>query len=231
EADPLHRFVGGPGRRGPLGQQAYPLGRFFESRDRHRASAHCIGDRGTDRRALVLGVVLAEQEQIGSRGESSHRGTGNSPAVAHSAHLESVRDDHAVEAELVAPKTERTPAPTAAANGASSCERLTGSSWCESARVAPWPGKCFAHAATPWACVPSTNACTCRATSSGSEPNERTPITGFSGSLFTSATGARFQLIPIAASSPAIAPATRRVSSTSSTMPSARFPGTGEPSR
>ena len=49
-------------------------------------------------------------------------------------------------------------------------------------RVAPWPGKCLAQAATPPACSPRTNATACRATSSGSAPNERSPITGLSGS-------------------------------------------------
>ena len=57
-----------------------------------------------------------------------------------------------------------------------------GSARCESASVSPWPGKCFAHAATPALCRPSTNAATCRATSCGSEPNERTPTIGLAGS-------------------------------------------------
>ena len=35
--------------------------------------------------------------------------------------------------------------------------------------MSPWPGKCFAHAATPWRWVPVTNAATWRATSSGSD--------------------------------------------------------------
>ena len=46
--------------------------------------------------------------------------------------------------------------------------------------VSPCPGKCFAHAATPTAWSPVTNAAACRATSAGSEPNERTPMTGLS---------------------------------------------------
>ena len=49
---------------------------------------------------------------------------------------------------------------------------------------------------------PATNAATCRATSSGSAPKLRTPITGLSGFVFTSATGARFMFTPTAASSP-----------------------------
>ena len=53
--------------------------------------------------------------------------------------------------------------------------------------------------------MPSTKAATCRATSCGSEPNERTPTIALAGSTSTSATGARSRSIPAAASSPPIA--------------------------
>ena len=62
--------------------------------------------------------------------------------------------------------------------------------------VSPWPGKCLAQAATPAPCSPRTNAATCRATSAGSAPNERMPITGFCGFVLTSATGARSTSTP-----------------------------------
>ena len=121
-----------------------------------------------------------------------------------------------------------TPAAIAARNGTSASSispSTVGSSRCESSAVAPWPGKCFAHAATPFACRPVTNAATWRATSSGSAPKARIPITGFCGFTFTSATGAKSRFTPTAASSAPIERATRSVSSTSSTTPSARVPG------
>ena len=94
----------------------------------------------------------------------------------------------------------RVPAAIAARKGASSTSssssrvaETTGRSRCESTSVAPWPGKCFAQAATPPAWSPVTNAATWRETRAGSEPNERTPITGLSGFVLMSATGARFE--------------------------------------
>jgi hypothetical protein len=57
------------------------------------------------------------------------------------------------------------------------------------------------------------------------DPNDRTPMTGLAGLTFTSATGARSWLMPIAASSrPVIAPALR-ASATSRVAPSAMLPG------
>ena len=56
------------------------------------------------------------------------------------------------------------------------------------------------------------------------QPNAREPITGLAGT-FTSATGARFQFTPIAASSEAIETAIASVVDSSSTDPSAAAPG------
>ncbi len=130
----------------------------------------------------------------------------------------------------------RVPAAIAARNGASSTAssssrvaETTGSPRCESTSVAPWPGKCFAQAATPPACRPVTNAATWRETSAGSEPNERTPITGLSGFTLMSATGARFSVMPAARSSSARARAICSVSATSSIVPSASGPGSELP--
>ena len=120
-----------------------------------------------------------------------------------------------------------TPAAIAARNGSSPASRSptsTGSSRWESCAVEPCPGQCFAQAATPLLCSPRTHAATWRATSSASEPNARVPITGFAGT-FTSATGARFQFTPTAASSAAIDAATFSVRPGSSTAPSAAPPG------
>ena len=58
--------------------------------------------------------------------------------------------------------TARTPAAIAARNGTSShvvelargSRSISGTSWCESTLVSPWPGKCLAQAATPAACRP-----------------------------------------------------------------------------
>ncbi len=121
-----------------------------------------------------------------------------------------------------------TPASIAARNGVratSSIESTTGRVRCESSDVSPWPGKCLAHAATPALWSPCTNAATCRATRSPSDPNERIPITGFCGFVFTSATGAKSRFTPAAASSAPSEAATRSVRSTSSTTPSAPLPG------
>ncbi len=90
-----------------------------------------------------------------------------------------------------------TPAAIAARNGASSTSSsaardraMRGRSWCESTAVSPCPGKCLAQAATPASCSPVIHAAVCRATMAGSAPKDRTPITGLSGLLLTSASGA-----------------------------------------
>ena len=86
---------------------------------------------------------------------------------------------------------------------------------CESVPVSPWPGKCLPTASTPSACNPSANATPNAATVAGSEPNERMPMTGLSGLLLTSRSGARSMLMPTATSSAAMARAMRRAFSTS----------------
>ncbi|CAM5448664.1 hypothetical protein SGRIM128S_06822 [Streptomyces griseomycini] len=58
-----------------------------------------------------------------------------------------------------------------------------------SSTVSPCPGKCLAVAATPECWYPATSAATSRATAPGSDPKDRTPMTGLAGSTFTSATG------------------------------------------
>ena len=46
--------------------------------------------------------------------------------------------------------------------------------------VSPWPGQCLTQAATPVSCRPSVQAATCVATSDGSAPKLRVPMTGLS---------------------------------------------------
>mmetsp|Transcript_24432 Transcript_24432/g.53334 ORF Transcript_24432/g.53334 Transcript_24432/m.53334 type:complete len:280 (+) Transcript_24432:672-1511(+) len=90
-----------------------------------------------------------------------------------------------------------TPASAAAWKGGSStccrrgrsCARV-GSSRCESLEVSPCPGKCFAHAATPWRCISRMSEHPMAATTSGDLLNDRDPMTGLSGLVSTSITGA-----------------------------------------
>src|SRR5258705_128534 len=64
-----------------------------------------------------------------------------------------------------------------------------------------------------------------RMTVRASEPNARSPITGFSASVLTSRTGAKFKLNPIAASSVPTARAAARTSSRSPNDASSRIGG------
>jgi hypothetical protein len=125
-----------------------------------------------------------------------------------------------------------TPAWIALRNGGSSTsssrERecsTTGSARCESTSVSPWPGKCFAQAATPSSCRPWMSAAPRRPTSSGSSPNERSPMIGFFGFESTSTTGAKSQRIPQALSSNASAAPMRRARSSDPARPIARCGG------
>ena len=68
---------------------------------------------------------------------------------------------------------------------------------CESVDVSPCPGKCLAQRNMPPAFKPRNAAPPKRLTVATSSPNERTPITGLSGLLLTSKTGAKLKLIPI----------------------------------
>src|SRR3954471_11122246 len=131
---------------------------------------------------------------------------------------------------------DRTPAAMAARNGTISrrssrarSASTAGTSRWESCEVAPWPGKCFAHAATPASCRPFTAAVMCRATSSGSEPNARVPMIGLSSAVFTSADGAKSRLTPAPRSSAPSERCTRQVVPGSSRAPSAALPGYGLP--
>ena len=128
--------------------------------------------------------------------------------------------------------TARTPASMAARNGTrapaasvAASSRIVGRPACESTVVFPCPGKCLAQAATPSPCRPSTKAATWAATRAGRSPKARTPITGFSGSTLTSATGAKSRSIPASSRSRPIEAATWRVSARSSIWPRARLPG------
>ena len=127
--------------------------------------------------------------------------------------------------------TAGTPARIAARNGTrsqasrSARPRATrGAATWLSLPVEPWPGKCFAQVRMPAAAAPRTNAATTRATCSGSAPKLRSP-TGQSGTESTSATGARFQLTPIASSSRLVASATRSTRSGSPTRAIAPIAG------
>jgi hypothetical protein len=132
----------------------------------------------------------------------------------------------------------RVPAPMAAANGSSSRARRVSSgrstigiARCESEDVSPCPGKCFALAATPVDCRPSTHATVWRETRSGSAPKLRVPMTGLRSSELMSASGAKSSVMPAAASSRPTVSAIRRVRSRSSMRPRMALPGYGDPVR
>ncbi len=134
--------------------------------------------------------------------------------------------------------TAGTPAPTAAANGARSRSRQTclgrrrrraarGGSRCGSRRA---PGSASRRPPRPPPASPRRRRRRAGRPGRASPPNDRTPITGLSGSQFTSRTGASTRSTPGGARPPP-EPARRPLGSpsTSSRAPSAACPGHGEP--
>ncbi len=106
---------------------------------------------------------------------------------------------------------ESTPAAMALRKGTNSSARsrwasapITGRPRWESTAVSPCPGKCFAVVSTPPSRAPRMKAAPRRATVSGSSPNDRMLMTGFSGLLLTSTTGAKIQCTPRARASRAV---------------------------
>jgi len=91
-----------------------------------------------------------------------------------------------------------------------------GSSACESVVVRPWPGKCFAQAATPTSWQASIHARPSIATRSGSGPKLRVPTIGFRGSTSRSRTGASARLRPSPRASRAVVRAANRTASSAS---------------
>lgn len=73
--------------------------------------------------------------------------------------------------------------------------------------MAPWPGKCFPTGITPPESVPRKKETPIRAASEGSFDSARFPMTGLSGWLSTSRTGAKLISTPTACNSSAIASA------------------------
>jgi hypothetical protein len=70
-----------------------------------------------------------------------------------------------------------------------------------STAVSPWPGKCLPQARTPASARPAASAAARRPTSAAVRPSARSPITGLVGLVRTSSTGARLTSTPRAASS------------------------------
>ena len=116
----------------------------------------------------------------------------------------------------------RTPrAGSATAPDAISGQTLDG----ESVAVSPCPGKCLAVAPTPVLCTPRVQAAPCRATRSAVGPKLRTPMTGLSGSLLTSTSGAKVRVQPVRRSAHPTSAPTASVSARSSSRPRTALPG------
>ena len=98
---------------------------------------------------------------------------------------------------------------------------MTGSSRWLSTAVSPCPGKCLAEVSRPPLEAPRMNAAPSWATISGSSPNERMLITGLSGLLLTSTTGANAQWMPSARPSRAVTSPRKRAASSERVAPTA----------
>ena len=91
--------------------------------------------------------------------------------------------------------------------------------------MSPWPGKCLAQAATPAPCSPRTNAATCRADELGVGAERADADHRVLRVRVDVRDRREVEVHAGRASSAPIAAATRSVSSTSSTTPSAALPG------
>ena len=174
--------------------------------------------------------VMADQERVDTGGERQHGAPLDTDGVADRLHLERIRDHEPVEAELAAqqalhdrPTQRRGRVVERGDPHVSGHDRLHAGIDRRAERQQPVAdvaghdrqlevrvllrravaGEVLRAGRDPRDCSPVTKAATWRATSSGSEPNERTPITGLSGLMLTSATGAKFRFTPTAARSAA----------------------------
>ena len=131
-------------------------------------------------------------------------------------------------AEMCPVITQSTPASTRLRKGSSSTafkrsrapSTVATSRWL-SVAVSPCPGKCLAVVSRPPERAPTTKARAMRATSAGSSPYERMLITGLSGLLLTSATGAKAQWMPRARPSRAVTSPVKRAASSERVAPMA----------
>ena len=182
--------MAGPGARAPR-----LVRRLFEA-----IRGHALVERGDDATRVVPRRVVSDDQCVRAGLDCQHGGVGDIVPPAHALHLERISDDRAVKCELGAEQVvehrrssvaasaftlmcavmiDATPAAIAARNGASPVRSARRARAECGSRPSTRHRECFAHAATPSRCIPRTAAATWRATSSGSEPNDRTPMTGF----------------------------------------------------